>query len=47
MRGQEGFRHGRRLQIVEALGDADDMPLVHDDAVGEAATADEAEDAVA
>jgi hypothetical protein len=47
VRSQERLRRGSRLLIVEALRHADDVPLVHDHTVGEAAAADEAEDSIA
>ena len=42
----EGFRHGCRGLVAEFVGHGGDVPLVHDDAVGETAAADDAEDAL-
>jgi predicted amidohydrolase len=46
VRGHERLRHGCGLLLVEALGHADDVALVRDNAVGQPPAADEAEDAV-
>jgi len=47
MRRDEGRRHRRRLTVAERVRDPRKQPLPGDDAVGEPAAADEAEDPVA
>ncbi len=47
VRGDERFRYGRGRQLVEPLGHGRDVELVHEDTVGEPASAHDSEDPVA
>jgi hypothetical protein len=47
VRGHENLGHGCRRELVEVARDGRDVPLVHDDPVGEATAADDPKHAVA